>query len=153
MAYPHHKKRYELDADTAYVLLQHLERLKIVDSASDTDSSWSSSDLTPADAELNSLLSFDEDRPADERPPDEPWTKIGAGSCGAVFARSADGKSFALKLSKTKDHQRLWDNYVVQANLVELFDLCKPRSRGRLLTLHISETPGGERSDMDNRAV
>ncbi|KAL2200506.1 zinc finger protein-domain-containing protein [Corynascus similis CBS 632.67] len=99
-----------------------MELLGLVDGASDTDSSRSSSDLGPVELELNRLLSFSTKTPVRTRPRDsgKPFTKIGAGSCGAVFAQN--GTPYAVKMSKTEDHSALWNDYVCHARIAQLFD-------------------------------
>ncbi|KAK4043420.1 zinc finger protein-domain-containing protein [Parachaetomium inaequale] len=99
-----------------------MERLGLIDPASDTDSSCSSSDLGPAELELNRLLSFASETPLPaQAQADAPFTKIGAGACGAVFAQQ--GKPYATKLSKTSDHGALWNDYIRHAEITRHFGL------------------------------
>ncbi|KAK3294861.1 zinc finger protein-domain-containing protein [Chaetomium fimeti] len=68
------------------------------------------------------MLSFDRDIPIHpEIHGNEPFTKIGAGICGAVFARQ--GKSYAIKLSKTKSHKVLWNDYLMHVKIAHCFKL------------------------------
>jgi hypothetical protein len=100
-----------------------MERLGLIDPTSDTNSSCSSSDLGPAEIELNHLLSFASETPlpAQGHQADAPFTKIGAGACGAVFAQQ--GKPYAIKLSKTSDHGALWNDYIRHAEIARHFGL------------------------------
>ncbi|KND86651.1 hypothetical protein TOPH_08714 [Tolypocladium ophioglossoides CBS 100239] len=76
------------------------------------------------DHKLKELLSLESvvsaTSPAAEARGDEPFKKIGAGACGAVFAQ--DGQSFVAKLSKSDDHEALWNDYVRHLTFEELFN-------------------------------
>jgi hypothetical protein len=102
-----------------------LESLKIIEPATDSESSNSSSDLSdlgPLELELSRLLSpYPEHLMAvSSRPADEPFVLIGMGSCGAVYAQA--GKPFVIKLSKTGDHDALWNDYTKHVNIAQCFD-------------------------------
>jgi hypothetical protein len=104
------------------MLIPDMERLGLVEPGSDTDSGPSSSDLGSVELELNRLLSFNRVTPVYAKAQsDEPFTKIGAGTCGAVFAQP--GKPYAIKLSKTKCHKVLWNDYLRHAKIAQCFEL------------------------------
>ncbi|KAH6856628.1 zinc finger protein-domain-containing protein [Chaetomium sp. MPI-CAGE-AT-0009] len=104
-----------------FILASEMERLGLVEPGSDSDSGPSSSDLGPVELELNRLLAFDHDItiPAEEQG-DKPFTKIGAGICGAVCAQQ--GEPYAIKLSKTRCHKDLWNDYLMHAKIAHCFN-------------------------------
>ncbi|KAI8659487.1 DUF3669 domain-containing protein [Fusarium sp. Ph1] len=84
------------------------------------------------DAQLGRLLSLDEivlaspskrtvTVPEVDQQQREPFRKIGAGACGAVFGRR--GKSIVIKLAKVSDYYELWNDYVKHKHLLEQFKI------------------------------
>ncbi|KAH8912393.1 hypothetical protein BR93DRAFT_963572 [Coniochaeta sp. PMI_546] len=51
----------------------------------------------------------------------DPFKKIGAGACGAIFAQ--DGQSLVVKLAKG-DNEALWNDYTMHANIASQFARC-----------------------------
>ncbi|KAL7951791.1 zinc finger domain-containing protein [Trichoderma barbatum] len=76
--------------------------------------------LSTEDLELRSILLFGS-FPAspDSESFETTFRKIGAGACGAVFARN--GKSKAIKLSKTTDEMALYNDYSMHVTIFEQF--------------------------------
>ncbi|KAG7287923.1 hypothetical protein NEMBOFW57_007441 [Staphylotrichum longicolle] len=127
--------RLRLNGDPAveHELAVSLERLNLIDARSDTDSSLSSSDLSPLDLELNHLLSLNSKtpsaKPATLTPPqpqpdddgsnEPPFIKIGSGACATVLAQP--GAPFAVKLSKADHQEALWNDYLRHAKLAKCF--------------------------------
>lgn len=115
-------RRFSGDPALEFMLIPYMERLGLVEVGSDTDSGPSSSDLGSVELELNRLLSFNRETPVSAKAQrEQPFTKIGAGTCGAVFAQP--GKPYAIKLSKTKCYKVLWNDYLMHANIAQCFDL------------------------------
>ncbi|RSL43623.1 hypothetical protein CEP54_015021 [Fusarium duplospermum] len=82
------------------------------------------------DAQLGRLLSLDETVLASpskrtvtvsevDQPQREPFRKIGAGACGAIFGRH--GKPAVIKLAKVSDSDELWNDYIMHKHLLEQF--------------------------------
>lgn len=118
------RRRLTLDPIDEFMLISSMGHpgLVPVDPISDTNSDHSGSDPGPAELELSRLLSFHHETPVDaEAQGDEPFTKIGAGACGADFARP--GKPYAIKLSKIKNHQVLWNDYLSHTKIAQCFPL------------------------------
>ncbi|EEU44701.1 uncharacterized protein NECHADRAFT_49569 [Fusarium vanettenii 77-13-4] len=83
------------------------------------------------DAQLHGLLSLDESVLASSKrtvtvpevgqQQQEPFRKIGAGACGAIFGRP--GKSIVIKLAKASDNDELWNDCVKHKHLLKQFKL------------------------------
>lgn len=117
--------RFDGGPTVKLMLILDLERLNITEPGSDTDSDSSGSYLGSLELELSVLLSFHRRTPVDDAKAqgDEPFTKIGAGSCGVVFAQPR--RPYAIKLSKTKCHRVLWNDYLRHAKIAQCFDQWK----------------------------
>lgn len=49
------------------------------------------------------------------------YRKIGAGTCGAVFAQGGNSKGLAFKLAKVSDSPELWNDYVRHTTISKQF--------------------------------
>ncbi|KAM0435242.1 hypothetical protein ACHAPT_003332 [Fusarium lateritium] len=73
------------------------------------------------DAQLGQALSLGKVVSASHRrqPPkvDQPFRKIGAGACGAIFGQH--GKSIVIKVAKVSDNNDLWNDYLMHKLISE----------------------------------
>ena len=118
-------RRPHLNAPPAveHGLAVNLEHLSLIDGRTDTDSSLSSSDLGRVELELNHLLCIHGKRPAREPPAqtqdEEPFVKIGAGSCGTIIAQPS--QPFVVKVSRADQQEALWNDYLKHAKVAKCF--------------------------------
>ena len=81
--------------------------------------------LDISDAPLTPKLSlFDEmfmRSPTPDPQPTTAYRKIGAGACGAVFARDGNSEGLAIKLAKVSDNTELWNDYIRHSTISKHF--------------------------------
>lgn len=95
-------------------LSANIELFSTLSEAEDSQEPRSHADLGEIEAQLHHMLSIHASSPAAESPSparevsSATWIRIGAGACGAIFAR--DGKSEIAKISKM-DGDDLWNDF------------------------------------------
>lgn len=107
-------------------LADNLQLLTLLESVDETIICASSPSIL--DHELNRMLSLHsqisttstaaEEHQAAQVRDSDPFTKIGAGACGAVFAQQ--GRSIVAKLAKT-DEEFLWNDYKKHDKIAQQF--------------------------------
>ncbi|UKZ84326.1 uncharacterized protein TrAFT101_000239 [Trichoderma asperellum] len=91
-----------------------------------SDLSRETSFLTSVELELSRKLAlrnhvfakFLDTKHVAQKDTNDPYRKIGAGACGAIFAQ--DGQPFVIKLAKTDDEQ-LWNDNCMHASIADEF--------------------------------
>ncbi|KAK5989937.1 hypothetical protein PT974_08200 [Cladobotryum mycophilum] len=106
-------------------LADNLRLLSLLESVEESDTTTTTTGLREIESGLNRMLSLYSQisttssnaayHATAQEKDTESFKKIGAGACGAVFAK--DGESLVAKLSKTNDDEPLWNDYITHSKI------------------------------------